>query len=250
MGSDGDFFSQCWCYMEQPQGKAKPAVVSGVALNKPLSCLLCIYVLAWICGKPAEKQCPNSTENTKKLCHIFNFQVPSKTNRCKYFKYLISAWLLFIGIYGYALYSVYTEEKSAHNRERTTEVIKLDEPHKKIVGTIIPIPKTCICLFRSLALCMPTPALQSSLKGKMRASELNKGISTHHFSSALNAQLLAIQQPLTDLFTAQNGLCLAVHCTSKCSSHALALSFCTLSISLVLTSSKMQHNHPISLLQV
>lgn len=90
-----------------------------------------------------------------------------------------------------------------------------------------------VSLLKSLVLCMALPALQSSLKRKTGAWEPNRGINTHHFSSALNAPLSAIHQPLTDLFTAQSGLCLAAHYTSKCSFDTLSLSPCSiLSVSL------------------
>ena len=79
-----------------------------------------------------------------------------------------------------------------------------------------PTPRA-VSLLKSLVLSMALPALQSSLKRKTGAWDPNGGISTHHFSSALNATLSAIHQPLTDLFTAQSGLCLAAQYTSKCS---------------------------------
>lgn len=62
---------------------------------------------------------------------------------------------------------------------------------------------------------MASTALQSSLKRKTGARESDRGINTHHFSSALNAPLKAAHRPLTDLFTAQSRLCLAAKCSSK-----------------------------------
>lgn len=82
---------------------------------------------------------------------------------------------------------------------------------------------TPVSLLKSLALSMAFPALQSSLKRKTGAWESNRGINTHHFSSARNAQLSAIHQPLTDLFTAQSELCLAANYASKCSFDTLSL---------------------------
>lgn len=85
-------------------------------------------------------------------------------------------------------------------------------------------PPRAVSLLKSLVLSMALPALQSSLKRKTGAGESNRGINTHHFSSPLNVPLSAIHQPLTDLFTAQSGLCLAAHYTSKCSFDTLSIS--------------------------
>ena len=86
-------------------------------------------------------------------------------------------------------------------------------------GKIIPMPsnpQSCL-LVKIFSSQYGPAALQSSLKRKTGAWDPNGGISTHHFSSALNATLSAIHQPLTDLFTAQSGLCLAAQYTFKCS---------------------------------
>lgn len=99
-----------------------------------------------------------------------------------------------------------------------------------------------VSLLKSPVLSMALPALQSSLKRKTGAGEPNRGISTHHFS-ALNAPLSAIHQPLTDLFTAQSGLCLAAHYTFKSSFDTLSLLACPIPcLSLVLSSSWNQQN--------
>lgn len=104
----------------------------------------------------------------------------------------------------------------------------MDETHQKIsMANSFPCHPTfrAVPLLKSLVLRMALPALQSSLKRKTGAGEPNRGISTHQFS-ALYTPLSAIHQPLTDLFTAQSGLCLAAHYTLKSSFDTLSVYPC------------------------
>lgn len=106
-----------------------------------------------------------------------------------------------------------------------------------------------VSLLKSPVLSMALPALQSSLKRKMGAGEPNRGISTHHFS-AQNAPLSAIHQPLTDLFTAQRGLCLAAHYTFKSSFDTLSLSCCPIACLPVVLSSSQNHQNCLDILEL
>lgn len=55
------------------------------------------------------------------------------------------------------------------------------------------------------------------IKERREPGSGNRGISTHHFSALERSAPCSVHQPLTDLFTAQSGLCLAARCTFKSS---------------------------------
>lgn len=86
-------------------------------------------------------------------------------------------------------------------------------------GGVIPMPSHVhSCLLVKISSSGRGPACPPVIiKERRESGSGNRGISTHHFSALQRSALRSVHQPLTDLFTAQSGLCLAARCTLKSS---------------------------------